>query len=90
MQRLMISVFSDDDNKASETIIANKTLSRQYLETLDKKTAHLYKLYGVRKTDGKLYFGYSEIFLTDDDIIVKSRKFSNTNGLLRVIIQKRS
>ena len=81
------SVFSDDD-KASDTIIANKTLSSQYLETLDKKTAHLDKLYGVRKTDGKLYFGDSEIFLTDDDIVVKSRKFPNTNGLLELLFKK--
>ena len=31
------SVFSDDDDKASYTLIANKTLSSQYLKTLNKK-----------------------------------------------------
>ena len=33
------SVFSDDNDKACDTIIGNKTLSSQYLETLDKKNS---------------------------------------------------
>ena len=82
------SVFSDDVDKASDRIIANETLSSQYLKTLDEKTANLDNLYRVRKIDGKLYFGDSEIFLTDDDIIVKSRKFSNTNELLELLFKK--
>ena len=80
------SVFSDDDDKASDTIIPNKTLPSQYLETLDKKTAHLDKLYEVRNTDGKLYFGDSEMYLTDDDIIVKCQTFPNTNRLSELLL----
>ena len=45
-------------------------------------------MYGVPKINGELYLGNSEIFLTDDDIKVKRRKFPNTNGLLELLFTK--
>ena len=85
------SAFDDDeDHIKSDTTIVNKTTLNEYLEMLKYKTSNLDKLFGVQKKDNKFYFGNSEIFFNDNDIMVKRQKYPSTIGLLELLFKNDS